>query len=169
MDDLTEPTARQPAWRRRARGVGLAVGGLLVGGVLAGTLTATASTTTTPTTPSESSTSIEEGDAVDESQPQRSDEDLLTGDLLQQVTDAVLAEYPGATIVRAETDSDGVYETHLSTADRERVTVELDEDLAITGTEAAGGPDGPCGPGGPGDRGSPSSDGEATTEPESTG
>jgi uncharacterized membrane protein YkoI len=49
--------------------------------------------------------------------------------------DAALAKYPNATIQRVETDSDGVYEAHIVTADDERLTVELDEDFAITGTE----------------------------------
>ena len=62
--------------------------------------------------------------------------------MLQQVTDAALAEYPDATIQRVETDSDGVYEAHLTTADGERVTVEFDEDIAVTGTEAGGDPGG---------------------------
>jgi hypothetical protein len=51
------------------------------------------------------------------------------------VEEAVLAEYPDATIRRRETDSDGVYEAHIVTADDERLTVELDESSAITGTE----------------------------------
>jgi ABC-type glycerol-3-phosphate transport system substrate-binding protein len=65
----------------------------------------------------------------------RGDESPLTGDALDEVTAAVEAEYPGATIERAETDSDGVYEAHLTTADDEEVTVELDEAYTITGTE----------------------------------
>ena len=51
------------------------------------------------------------------------------------MTEAVLAEYPDATIERVETDSDGVYEAHIVTTDDERLTVEVDEDFAITGTE----------------------------------
>ncbi len=47
----------------------------------------------------------------------------------------MLEEYPDATIERLETDADGVYEAHLTTADGEEVTVELDEDFAVTGTE----------------------------------
>jgi hypothetical protein len=51
---------------------------------------------------------------------------------------AALAKYPGATIQRVETDSDGVYEAHLVTADGKRVTVEVGSDFAITGEEQAG-------------------------------
>jgi ABC-type glycerol-3-phosphate transport system substrate-binding protein len=66
----------------------------------------------------------------------RSDEEALTGDALDQVTAAVEAEYPGATIERAETDSDGVYEAHITTADGDELTVELDDSYAITGAES---------------------------------
>ena len=142
-----KPTLRerigQRAWVRSAALVG---GGLIVGGIVAGTVTANAADdgSTTP----DSSTTQEDtrpghggghrgphGNG-DPSQPQRSDEELLTGDTATQVTEAVLAEYPDATIERVETDSDGVYEAHIVTADDERLTVELDEDIAITGTES---------------------------------
>jgi hypothetical protein len=66
----------------------------------------------------------------------RSDEQLLTGDTATKVTDAVLAEYPGATIQRVETDSDGVYEGHIVTADGEQLIVQVGEDFAITGTQS---------------------------------
>jgi len=46
------------------------------------------------------------------------------------------AKYPGATIQRVETDSAGVYEAHLVTADGNRVTVELDANFNVTGEEA---------------------------------
>jgi hypothetical protein len=48
---------------------------------------------------------------------------------------AVLEEYPDATIRRLETDADGVSEAHLTTAAGDEVSVELDENFAITGTE----------------------------------
>ena len=82
------------------------------------------------------------------SQPQRSDEELLTGSTAQQVEDAVRAKYPGATFVRIETDSDGVYEAHITKADGTPLTVELDKSFAITGEEQMGGPG--HGPGGSG-------------------
>jgi hypothetical protein len=59
----------------------------------------------------------------------------LTGDTLTKVKDAVLAKYPNATFERVETDSDGVYEAHITTAAGDQVTVELDKGYAITGTE----------------------------------
>ena len=50
---------------------------------------------------------------------------------------AALATYPGATVLRVETDSDGLYEAHLVTTDGTRVTVEVGADFAVTGTESA--------------------------------
>jgi hypothetical protein len=143
MNDAFGPIAEPPTPRRRVKGIALALGGVLVGAALAGTITAAASsapsTTSTPTADSPTSTAPEtstDDETTDESQPQRSDEELLTGDLLSQVTDAALAEYPDATIMRVETDSDGVYEAHLTTADGEDVTVEVGADFSVTGVEA---------------------------------
>jgi uncharacterized membrane protein YkoI len=62
-------------------------------------------------------------------------ETALTGDTLAKVKAAVLAKYAGATFDRVETDSDGVYEAHITTAAGDRVTVELDKAYAVTGTE----------------------------------
>jgi hypothetical protein len=142
-----KPTLRerigQRAWVRSAALVG---GGLIAGGIIAGTVTANAADegSTTP----DSSTSQEDargghggghrGPHGDPSQPQREDEELLTGDTATQVTEAVLAEYPDATIERVETDSGGVYEAHIVTTDDERLTVLVDEDFEVTGTEEHG-------------------------------
>jgi len=129
---------RQPRrWTGRAA---LAAGGLLVGGVLAGTLTANAANTTTkaagsyaapaPGAPQRSGT-------MDESKSQRPDEHLLTGDTASKVRAAALAKYPGATVLRVETDSDGIYEAHLTTTSGQRVTVEVGKDFKVIGLESA--------------------------------
>ncbi len=121
-------------WKRAAGGAGLVAAGLVAGGILAGTLTANASDTGTTAAPDSSSS-----ETVDPSQPQRSDEQLLTGDTKTQVEKAVLAEYPGATIERTETDSEGVYESHVVTADGQHVIVQVGEDFTVTGTQTGGG------------------------------
>ncbi len=123
--------------RRWMKGTALMASGVLAGGILAGTLTANAQDNTTSTAPG-TSASAPADDEADQSRSQRPDEELLTGDIATQVEEAALAEYPGATIVRLETDSDGVYEAHLTTADGEKVTVELDGDFVITGEEVGG-------------------------------
>ena len=119
--------------RKFGGAAGLVAGGVIAGGILAGTLSANAAEETTPATGSESSTS-----QTDPSQPQRSDEQLLTGDTKTQVEAAVLAAYPGATIERTESDSDGVYESHVITTDGDHLIVQVDEDFAVTGTDSGG-------------------------------
>jgi len=62
---------------------------------------------------------------------QRSDETLLTGDALAKVTAVAKAKVAGGTVVRVETDADGVaaYEAHMTKADGSPVTVYVDEDF----------------------------------------
>ena len=152
-DDIQQPAQRERighrAWIRSTAMVG---GGLIAGGILAGTLTANAATdhgsTSTPSTTQaqtvpDSDTGTTDGHPGkpgngDPSQPQRDDEDLLTGDTATKVTDVVVAEYPDATIQRVETDSEGVYEAHVVTADGDQLTVQVGEDFSITGTQSHG-------------------------------
>jgi hypothetical protein len=119
--------------RRFGGAAGLVAGGVIAGGILAGTLSANAAEETTPATGSETSTS-----QTDPSQPQRSDEQLLTGDTKTKVEAAVLAAYPGATIERTESDSDGVYESHVLTTDGDHLIVQVGADFAVTGTDSGG-------------------------------
>jgi hypothetical protein len=132
------------------------VGGLLAGGVLASTLAASAASTS----PSATSSTAAAPDATrDESKSQRPDEKLLTGTTAAKVRAAALAKYPGATVQRVETDSDGVYEAHLVTAAGQRVTVEVGKDFAVTGEEAGG----HGGPGGANDNDADDADDTATS------
>jgi hypothetical protein len=124
---------QRTTWRRIGAGAGLVAVGAVAGGILAGTLSASADTGTA-TSSGASSTSA----PVDPSQPQRADEQLLTGDTKTKVEAAVLAQYPGATIERTETDSDGVYESHVVTTDGQHVIVQVGEDFAVTGTQTGG-------------------------------
>jgi len=172
MDDFTAtpPTTAPGGSGSRGRtaamvGGGLAAG-LLAGGVLMGALSASADTNSTTTengagSSSSSTPPVPGADQAprDESQPQRSDETLLTGDTADKVKAAALAKYPGATVLRIETDSDGVYEAHLTKADGTRVTVEVDKSFAVTGDEAQG----PGGPGGPRGGGAPSPSASTTS------
>ena len=154
MDHETEnepappkPTIRERIGRRAwVRSAALVGSGLIVGGIVAGTVAANAADDSSRTP--DSSTSREDGRGHDghrgdghrgdgdPAQPQRDDEELLTGDTAEQVTEAVLAEYPDATIERVETDSGGVYEAHILTTDDERLTVLVDEDFEVTGAES---------------------------------
>jgi hypothetical protein len=132
----TEMDSQPKKWRRFGGAAGLIASGVVAGGILAGTFSASAATTTAPAASSSSSTSATA--TVDQSQPQRSDEKLLTGDTKAKVEAAVLAKYAGATIVRTETDSDGVYESHIVTKAGQQTIVQVGKDFAVTGTQTGG-------------------------------
>ncbi len=78
---------------------------------------------------------------------QRSDETLLTGDTSSKVRALALAEVPGGTIVRVETDADGnaAYEAHMTKADGTPVTVYVSKALDVVSVQAGmpGPPNGP--------------------------
>jgi hypothetical protein len=144
-----ENTNERRGWRSWGGKAALAAGGVLVGGVLVGTLTAAASDNNANqgayglTYPNQRGAygapnggGHRGGGNPDESKSQRPDEQLLTGDTASKVRAAALAKYPGATVLRVETDSDGVYEAHLETTDGQRVTVEVDKAFKVTGEEA---------------------------------
>jgi hypothetical protein len=98
--------------------VGVGAGSYGVASAASGSSTTTAATATTP--------------AVATAQApwghQRSDETLLTGDTLAKVKAIAEAKVPGGTIVRIETDADGVatYEAHMTKADGSPATVYVD-------------------------------------------
>jgi uncharacterized membrane protein YkoI len=128
--------------KRWGTGAAFLASGLVAGGVLAGSLTADAASSddTTSGTTTTRQAPLNPGDPT---KSQRPDETLLTGDTAAKVKAAALAKYPGATVQRVETDSDGVYEAHLVTKAGDPVTVEMDKSFTVTGTEAHGGPGGP--------------------------
>lgn len=173
IDNETQASTARSA-RRWGAGAALVAAGLAGGVVLAGTMTANAATTTpTPAASAGSSSGSSSGTAsggssasgaattVDPSQPQRSDEKLLTGDTAAKVTAAALATYPNATIERVETDSDGVYEAHIVTTAGDHVIVQVGSDFAVTGTQTGG----PGGKGGGTDPDPNDNDGPGTGTP----
>ena len=147
-----EDSKERRGWRSWGGKAALAVGGMLVGGVLVGTLAASAADNNAAARQSgaygvpgygAASGSGRHGGGprgnVDESKSQRPDEHLLTGDTAAKVKAAALAKYPEATVLRVETDSDGVYEAHLTTSGGKRVTVEVDKSFKVTGEESGPG------------------------------
>jgi hypothetical protein len=67
----------------------------------------------------------------------RSDETILTGDALAKVKAVALAQVPGGTVVRVETDADGhsAYEAHMTKADGTPVTVYVDSSFNFVSLE----------------------------------
>lgn len=142
--------------RTLALGGALGLAGLVAGGVLAASLSANAAGTGSGTASyggagSSPSTGHANGN-TDPTKPMRNDEKLLTGTTRSKVLAVVKAKYPDATVQRAETDSDGVYEAHI-VDNGTPLTVQVGKDFTITGTQ--GGPGGPGGPSGPSRPGGP--------------
>lgn len=136
---MTPTPSRTSRWKQYIAGGALVAAGVAGGSVIgnavasADTVTGTA-TAASSAAPSSSSTT----DTADQSTSQLSDETLLTGADADKVTAAALAQYPGATVNRVETDSDGVYEAHLTTTDGQNLTVQVGADFTVTGTETHG-------------------------------
>ncbi|HET7474580.1 MAG TPA: hypothetical protein VFJ97_00980 [Dermatophilaceae bacterium] len=127
-------------WRRYTMGASLVAAGLVAGAVAAGSISANAASgtasTTTYSAASSSANQTAPDRTVDESKSQRPDEKLLTGTNATKARAAALAKYPGATIQRVETDSDGVYEAHIVTASGQRLIVQMDASFTVTGTDS---------------------------------
>jgi uncharacterized membrane protein YkoI len=65
-------------------------------------------------------------------------ETALTGDTASRVRAAALAKTGGGTVERVETDADGhaAYEAHIVKADGTHVTVYVDKQFDVVGTDA---------------------------------
>lgn len=70
----------------------------------------------------------------------RKPETALTGDTKSKVEAAVLAKYPGATIVRTESDTDGSapYEAHVTTKDNKELEVEVSKAFEVVAAKEHG-------------------------------
>jgi hypothetical protein len=121
--------------KKLVAGAVLVIAGFGAGAALAVSGSASAVTDTEPG-------SGEAGRSFDQGRSVRPDEHLLSGTTARKVRAAALARYPGATIQRVETDSDGVYEAHIVTEGGRALTVQVGKDFEVTGTEESrhGGP-----------------------------
>jgi hypothetical protein len=139
--------------RRWFGAAGLLGAGLLAGGILAGSHIAGAASSSTGSTSSSagqaaSSSSSSNGRMDPATMTHGPGETLLTDGAASRVTAAAKAAVPGATVIRVETDSAGAaYEAHMRKADGSYVTVKLDSNFKVTGTESGFGGGPPNGPG----------------------
>jgi len=158
MDDIEARPASKAAGRRPRRwmaGAGLLASGLVAGGILAGAHVAGAQgatpTATTAARPAAAAApAAAQGPRAAGHGP---GETLLTGSTASKVKAAALDAVPGGTIIRVETDSEGSpYEAHVQKSDGTVVTVKVDKDFNVTGTEDGfgAGPQGQPGSGSPG-------------------
>jgi hypothetical protein len=106
--------------------VGLGVGSYGIASAASGS-----GTTSTPTTTSAAPSAPPGANAGAPWGHQRSDETLLTGDALAKVKAIAESKVSGGTVIRVETDADGVaaYEAHMTKADGTPVTVYVDKDF----------------------------------------
>ncbi len=155
MIDHETTTATRTSAKRWGSAAALLAAGLAGGIVIAGTVSANAATGSPSPSASSSTQSGLQPPSGSSSSAQgqgqaRPAETELTGDTAAKVKAAALATYPDATVDRVETDSEGVYEAHVTTTDGTHVIVAVGKDFTVTGTKelpAGGGRDGRGGPG----------------------
>jgi hypothetical protein len=83
----------------------------------------------------DAATSVSNAQTGDETHS--SSETPLTGTIATKVKAAALAKYPGATVDRVETDSDGVYEAHIVSKTGDNLVVQIDRTFRVTGTRTS--------------------------------
>lgn len=143
---------------RIGAGVVAGAAAVTVAAVVALALPATADETSTPSPASSAPSSSAPCAAGGEHEgrgrgPGGSGETPLTGDDAARATEAAQEAVEGGTVLRVETDSDGVYEAHVRKADGTEVEVKMDKDFTVTSVEELSGGHHGRGPGGPaGDR-----------------
>jgi hypothetical protein len=130
--DETPPRGTPRAPGRWLRSAAILAAGLVAGGVIAGTQIAGANdATSTAASAPAAAVAGAPGDAG-----HGPGETLLTGTTASKVEAAALDAVPGGTILRVETDAEGSpYEAHVQKSDGSVVTVKVDEDFNVTGTE----------------------------------
>ncbi|MCW2712351.1 MAG: hypothetical protein JWR64_1209, partial [Marmoricola sp.] len=102
----------------------IAAGALLLAGFGGGAALAIGGSASAATTTTGTASSVEASGGG------HAGETALTGTTAAKVKAAALAKYPGATIDRLETDSDGVYEAHVTTKDGGELIVQVGKDFA---------------------------------------
>ena len=130
MDTHQESPKRPHSLTRFAAAAAIAVG-LGVGSYGIASAASGSGTTSTPTATNSAPAAPPGASGGAPWGHQRSDETLLTGDALAKVTAIAKAKVAGGTIIRVETDADGVaaYEAHMTKADGSPVTVYVDKDF----------------------------------------
>jgi len=133
--DVKERRHRPPR-RTRLAAAGLVASGLVAGAILAGTHIAGAQSGASPAA-SSATAAAATGGTDPATMSHGPGETLLTDGTANRVRAAALAAVPGGTIIRVETDSAGSpYEAHVRKADGSIVTVKVDKNFKVTGTQS---------------------------------
>ena len=132
-------------------GSGIAIGAaaVAVAGIMATASPVTTSLTATDPSPTATADAQQDDQGTSDG---HAGETLLTGDDATKAKAAAEAEVSGGTVIRVETDSDGVYEAHVRKSDGTEVEVKMDKDFTVTSVEefTGGGRHGGGHGGGPG-------------------
>ncbi len=140
MSDERRPARMKSAAAVAALAIGLGAGGYGIASAAAGSGSAATGTATAPAAQQGYGApggAPPQGQAPQGWGNQRSDETPLTGEALAEVTAAAKAKVPGGTIVRVETDADGVaeYEAHMTKSDGSLVTVFVDASYNVVSVQ----------------------------------
>jgi hypothetical protein len=130
MDTHQEQPKRPSSLTRLAAAAAIAVG-LGVGSYGIASAASGSGTTSTPTATNAAPPAPPGASGQAPWGGQRSDETPLTGDALAKVKAIAESKVSGGTVIRVETDADGVaaYEAHMTKADGTPVTVYVDKDF----------------------------------------
>jgi uncharacterized membrane protein YkoI len=109
----------------------------VAGGSLLSSIGVSAATNTSTST--NSSTAIPANESKGGHTANGITENVLTGTAATKAKAAAEAAVPGATVLRVENDAEGaVYEAHMQKSDGTHVTVKMDANFKVTGTETGG-------------------------------
>jgi len=138
-------------------------------GIVAGAAIAAVSLTGIGAVAANAADSTTSSSSTTQARTAHAQEAALTGATADSVKAAVLAKYPGATVLKMEADTDeGVaYEAHITKADGTHAKVLLDSSFTVTGEAAGKGPHAGKGP--KGDKGTQGATGTRVQETALTG
>lgn len=126
-------TASTRISRRRNYGIAALAGAALISGglVFAAPMASASDVGTSPSPTSATSTADPTTSTFHRSHRHHVRGTALTAPEVANVTAAVLAKYPGATVRHIVLDAHGVYKAHIVTTDGQRVTVKVSKTLTV--------------------------------------
>lgn len=133
-------TARTRISRRKNYGIAALVGAALISGgmVLAAPMASASDMGTSPSRVSATSTADPTTPTIHRSHHQHVRGTALTGPEATNVTAAVLAKYPGATVRHLVLDAHGVDKARIVTTDGQRVTVKVSKTFTVISAHVSG-------------------------------
>jgi len=133
-------TASTRISRRKNYGIAALVGAALISGgmVLAAPMASASDVGTSPAPTSSTSTADPTTPTIHRSHHERVRGTALTAPEVANVTAAVLAKHPGATVRHIVLDAHGVYRARIVTTDGQRVTVKVSKTFTVISAHVSG-------------------------------